>query len=156
MNGNEKICYKKMGISFFLLFLLFMSTVSGQSKSENLILGKWLMPDEMGTLEIFKCNNTFCGKIVKIEQRAENGGQLLDVENPVDSLKIRPVEGLQVMTGFKYAGNNKWINGNFYIPKKGKETSPEIFLTDEDHLNIKIHFFIFSKTVELTRVRNDF
>ncbi len=151
MKINKYLRLEKTGIIFSLLFLLTI-TISAQSAEKDLIIGQWLMPDKMGTLEIYKCKNLFCGKIIEMEQKAENGGPLLDVENPVDSLKSRPVVGLQVMSGYKYAGENKWTDGNFYIPKKGKEASPDFILVDKNHLNIKIHFFIFSKTIELTRV----
>ncbi len=143
--------FKRIVINFLLLFFLSV-VISAQSKNEDLIIGKWLMPNKMGTLKIYKCNNHFCGKIIDMEQKAKNGGPLLDVENPVDSLKTRHVVGLQVMSGYKYAEKNKWIDGNFYIPKKGKEASPDFILIDKNHLNIKIHFLIFSKTIELTRV----
>ena len=146
----------KISRAIFLLVIGFYTTQFSQSLpgDEDAITGKWLMPDQMGTLEIFKCNDFFCGKIIEITEKSEDGGPLLDIENPDENLQNRPVLGLQVMSDFKYAGDNQWSDGNFYIPRKGKETSPDFILVDDDHLNIEISFFIFSKTVELTRVRD--
>ena len=45
-----------------------------------------------------------------------------------------------------------WNGGTFYAAKKGKTVEPDLRLIDDNHLNIEISMFIFSKTVELTRV----
>ena len=121
--------------------------------NEDAITGKWLMPDQMGTLEIFKCNDLYCGKIIEITEKSEDGGPLLDIENPDESLRNRPVLNLQVMSDFKYAGDSLWNDGTFYIPRKGKEASPDFILIDDNHLNIEISFLFFSKTVELVKIR---
>lgn len=146
----------KLSKVIFLLVVSFYTTQFSQPSpgNEDAITGKWLMPDQMGTLEIFKCNDLYCGKIIEITEKSEDGGPLLDIENPDENLQNRTVLGLQVMSEFKYAGENLWNDGNFYIPRKGKETSPDFILIDDNHLNIEIAFFIFSKTVELTRVRD--
>ena len=140
----------------FLLVISFYTIQFSQSLpgDEDAITGKWLMPDQMGTLEIFKCNDLYCGKIIEITEKNEDGGPLLDIENPDENLQNRPVLGLQVMSDFKYAGDNLWNDGTFYIPRKGKEASPDFILLDDDHLNIEISFFIFSKTVNLIKVMN--
>ncbi len=145
-------------IKVVLLMLVVLSmNISAQASDDNkdAILGKWLMPDKMGTLEIFKCSEFYCGKIVELEEKSEDGGPVLDVENPDETLRSRPVLGLQVMSGFKYAGDNTWSDGVFYIPKKGKEASPDFILVDEEHLNIEISFLFFTKTVELTRIKEE-
>ncbi|RKY94350.1 MAG: DUF2147 domain-containing protein, partial [Ignavibacteriae bacterium] len=103
--------------------------------------------------EIFKCNDLYCGKIIEITEKSEDGGPLLDIENPDESLRNRPVLNLQVMSDFKYAGDSLWNDGTFYIPRKGKEASPDFILIDDNHLNIEISFLFFSKTVELVKIR---
>ena len=145
----------KLNKVIFLLVISFYTTQFSQSFPGNAdaITGKWLMPDKMGTLEIFKCDDLYCGKIIEITEKAEDGGPLLDIENPDEDLQNRPVLGLQVMSDFKYDGDNLWNDGTFYISRKGKEASPDFILIDDDHLNIEISFLFFSKTVELVRIK---
>ncbi len=145
---------KKRIILLLLVFLginIFSMTQELPSK-ENAIIGTWLMPDEEGIIEIYKDGNFYNGKIIWMKEKEEDGSPLKDKENPNEKLRNRPVEGLEVMKGFEYEGDNTWSGGTFYAAKKGKEVEPEFVLEDENHLNIEISIFIFSLTVELSRV----
>lgn len=145
----------KKGIFFIFLLLLSSNSFSMKQVTPNeadRIIGTWLMPDDEGIIKIFKDGKYYNGKIIWLKEREENGALLKDKENPIDSLRNREVEGLEVMKGFKYEGDNSWSGGTFYAAKKGKEVEPDFVLEDNDHLNIEISIFIFSLTVELTRV----
>ncbi len=137
-----------------IALLLFNLIIVAQTpkKLDDAIVGTWLMPDDEGIIEICKDGDLFKGKLLWIKETEEDGTPLKDKENPVDSLRNRNVEGLHVMKNFKYIGDNSWGGGTFYAAKKGKEVEPKFVLEDENHLNIKISIFIFSMTVELTRV----
>ncbi len=142
--------------TMFILLSLFIFHVPLFAQNENTqtnnIVGTWLMPDDEGIIEISKVGEFYNGKIIWMKKREEDGSPLKDKENPVDSLRNRTVEGLQVMTGFKYEGDNIWSGGTFYAAKKGKEVEPEFVLKDDNRLDIEISFFIFSLTVELKRI----
>ncbi len=137
-----------VGVLFALLFTV--RTEGNNPKEQEPILGKWWMPDRSGQLEIFKCKNTFCGKIVWIDKIAYDSA--FDLKNPVDSLRNRSLIGLQIMSDFKQTKKNVWTGGTFYMPKEGKTVSPVLTLLDSNRLNVKITFFIFSKSVVLQRV----
>lgn len=137
-----------VGVLFALLFTV--QTEGNNPKGQEAILGKWWMPDKSGQLEIFKCSNTYCGRIVWIDSKSNDS--TYDVKNPVDSLRSRPLIGLQIMSDFKQSEDNVWTGGTFYMPKEGKTVSPELTLLDSNRLNVKITFFIFSKSVVLQRV----
>ncbi len=123
-----------------------------QSSGADGIIGTWLMPDDDGIIEVYKEGEFYNGKIVWMKEKEEDGKPLKDKKNPDESLRNRTVEGLQVMSGFKYKGGNLWSGGNFYAALKGKEVEPDFVLVNKDQLNIEISIFIFSKTVELKRV----
>ena len=144
---------KKSGI-LLLIILGFAGLTLAQTplKEADAIIGTWLMPDDEGIIEIFKENGYYNGKIIWMKEKEEDGSPLKDKENPVDSLRNRPVEGLQVMDGFKYDGDNVWTGGTFYAAKKGKQVEPEFVMENENHLEIEISMFIFSISIELTRV----
>ena len=145
-------------INKVLLLLIFifgincLTMAQASQSSADAIVGTWRMPDNEGIIEIFKEGEYYHGKIVWMQEKEEDGTPLKDKENPLDSLRNRTVEGLQVMSGFKFEGDNIWSGGTFYAAKKGIEVEPDFVLEDENHLNIEISFFFFSKTVELTRI----
>jgi hypothetical protein len=145
---------KKSGILLLIIFgFVGLTSTQTSSKEADAIIGTWLMPDDEGIIEIFKENGYYNGKIIWMKGKEEDGSPLKDKENPVDSLRNRPVEGLQVMDGFTYdEEDNAWTGGTFYAAKKGKHVEPEFVMEDENHLEIEISMFIFSISIELTRV----
>ena len=121
-------------------------------KVENMILGSWLMPDNEGIIEIYKAGDFYNGKIIWMLDKEKDGSLLKDKVNPVDSLKNRPVVGLEVMRNYKYGEDGVWNGGTFYAAKKGKTLEPDFILVDENTLDIEVSFFLFSKTIRLTRI----
>jgi hypothetical protein len=110
------------------------------------------MPENEGIIEVYKTGDEYCGKILWLKEKEKDGTPLKDRNNPVDSLRNSDIEGMTVMNGFKYQGNATWSGGTFYAAKKGRTVEPDFVMPDEEHLNIVISLFIFSMTVELTRV----
>ncbi|MCP5062387.1 MAG: DUF2147 domain-containing protein [Ignavibacteriae bacterium] len=145
----------KLKIFSLLLFLFILTQFTIAQEIENkadVIVGTWVMEDDMGVLEIFKEGETYSGKMLWMKEKEEDGSPLLDKENPDESLQNREVEGLKIMSDFKYKGENEWSEGKFYAVLKGKHVEPDFILVDKDHLNIEISFLTFSKTIELKRV----
>ena len=133
--------------------VLFTSTFNFAQQAEaDAIIGTWLMPDGVGIIEVIKEGETYSGNMLWMKEKEEDGSPLLDKENPDESLQNRVVEGLHIMSDFQYKGENEWSDGKFYAVLKGKHVEPDFILVDKDHLNIKISFLIFSKTIELIRV----
>ena len=46
------------------------------------------------------------------------------------SLKNKPVEGLQILSGLKADGNNQWSDGKLVDPESGKTYSGKLTLSD--------------------------
>ena len=135
------------------MLILTQITIAQDVENEaDVIVGTWVMEDDMGVLEIFKEGTCYNGKIVYMKKTEKDGTPLQDKENPVDSLRSREVVGLQVMNNFEYDGDKVWNKGTFYAALKGKEVEPDFILINENRLDLKISFLFFSKTIELTRV----
>jgi len=144
---------RKILLALGLILILTQITIAQDIENEaDAIIGTWVMEDDMGVLEIFKEGTCYNGKIVHMKKTEEDGTPLQDKENPVDSLRSREVEGLQVMNNFEYECNNVWNEGIFYAALKGKEVEPDFILKNKNRLDLKISFLFFSKTIELTRV----
>ena len=144
----------KLKLAFMVIgMVLITSTFNFAQQAEaDAIIGTWLMPEGAGIIEVVKDGETYSGNMLWMKEKEEDGSPLLDKENPDESLQNREVEGLKIMSDFKYEGENEWSDGKFYAVLKGKHVEPDFILVDKDNLNIEISFLIFSKTIELTRV----
>ncbi len=111
----------------------------------NQILGVWSTDDGDSKIEIVKCGDNYCGSIKSMTNPRN------DERNSDASLRNRPLVGLQVLTGFKYAGSNSWTGGTLYAPKRGKAMSARLKLSAQDSLNIMVSAGLASRTVTWTR-----
>ncbi len=143
---------KKAIFSFFILSLGSIAFFAQNVNEADLITGTWAMPNNDGIIEIFKSGDVYNGTIIWLKEREENGEPLKDKNNPVDSLKDKPLVGKQIIKDFKYKGNHTWSDGTFYVAKKGKTVEPDFILKDKDKLTLEISFLFFSKSIELTRL----
>ena len=142
----------KTNIMLLLVMLCINYFTIAQTIYADAIVGTWLMPNDDEIIEICKDGEYYSGKIIWMRETEEDGSPLKDKNNPEDSLQNREVTGLKVMNNFKYKGTNSWSGGTFYAARKGIVAEPEFELIDNNHLNICVSFFVFSKTIELTRV----
>lgn len=145
---------KNSKVILILFFGIINQLVIAQDpqKDQNIILGFWLMPENEGIIEIYKVDNSYNGKIIWMLEKEKDGSLLKDKENSVDSLQKRTVVGLEVMRNYKYDEDGVWNGGTFYAAKKGKTLEPDFILVDENTLDIEVSFFLFSKTIRLTRI----
>jgi len=105
-------------------------------------------------VEITKCDSiTYCGKIVWLRDPLKEGKPVVDDKNPVDSLKVRPVLGLEILRNFTYAGDNVWSGGKIYDPKSGNDYSAKMTLVDEKNLDLRGYVVIplFGRTEHWVR-----
>lgn len=133
-------------ISLLLLFTAI--SFSGFSQTSDAILGQWVNSSGEAHIEIFKNGSQFFGKIVWLkEPKDEKGNPKLDVKNPADNLKSRPILGLEMLKGFAY-DNGKWVDGTIYDPKVGKTYSCNMSLKSNGDLNVRgyIGFSLIGRT----------
>jgi uncharacterized protein (DUF2147 family) len=140
-------------IALLLLGLLSPPTFSQDSDRER-ILGTWLTAGGESKVDIYRCDSvTFCGKIIWLRDPLKEGKPVTDDKNPEDSLKSRPVLGLQILRGFTYAGDRLWSGGKIYDPKSGNDYSAKMTLVDEQNLDLRGYVVIplFGRTEKWTR-----
>ena len=61
----------------------------------------------------------------------------MDRENPDPKLQKRPILGLRIVEGFHYAGDDVWVDGTIYDPKKGKTYSCKMTLREDGTLFVR-------------------
>ncbi|WP_297597092.1 DUF2147 domain-containing protein [uncultured Cetobacterium sp.] len=129
---------------FFLSF--FISTLS--FSTENDILGKWITEKAKNgnqiIVEFYKENNLYFGKIkqltIPIYEKGHKfeGKEKLDFSNPDNSLKTRPLVGIDFVSNFTYnPDKNVFENGFIYNPENGKIYHCSISFKNINTLSVK-------------------
>lgn len=142
-----------------LLLLMISSNCAAAGPAS--ILGIWNNEEKDARIEIFRCGGRFCGKIVWIdkplysddEDHERSGMPRTDDKNPNPDLKSRTIIGLQIMSGFEYAGQYSWVGGRIYDPKSGRTYSGKITMVSPDRLELRgyVIFSLFGRTSFWTR-----
>lgn len=133
------------------------------------ILGLWQTEPDDGDFArvriVRDADGTYSGKIVWLnepdfpasEGPEWEGKPKVDRKNPDPDLQSRPIIGLQIVQGFHYDGDNVWVDGSIYDPKKGKTYSCKMTLRDNGDLFVRgyIGFSFIGRTTTWTRVSTD-
>ena len=132
---------------FIAILLVGFSFVSRPVFAEegNGILGVWNTSDNKAQVEIFKVNEKFHGKIIKLkepdwppnDEHGMGGKPKSDRNNPDPKLRAQPIIGLEFMHGFAYAGKKRWESGKVYDPESGKTYKCKLTLTSTNRLEVR-------------------
>jgi uncharacterized protein (DUF2147 family) len=124
-------------------------------------LGVWNNEEHDAKIEIFKCGEKYCGKIVSVKEpnypagskEGEPGTPRLDGKNPEITKKSMPIIGLQIVSDFILDGENAWKGGTVYDPKNGKTYRGKITLVSPNKLNLRgfVGIPLFGRTTTWTR-----
>jgi len=116
------------------------------------VTGLWQTPTNGGQVEIARCGNSLCGKLVSSNHIRENPA-LKDVKNKDESQRVRTLKNLQMLYDFT-GGPAKWTGGKVYNPDDGGTYSGTIELISENQLKLKGCIVApFCKTQVWTRLR---
>jgi uncharacterized protein (DUF2147 family) len=130
-----------------VLLSLLVSAGARAADGEELLLGKWLTDNDDSVVEISRCGDRFCGRIISLREPTyaakdpEAGKPQHDRENPDKSLRARPLVGLELLKGFTYSGDGEWEGGTIYDPANGKTYKCEIAAA-EGGKKLKVRGFI--------------
>ncbi len=148
----------KKGIAILVMLL---TAVSAFGAGSDDILGVWNNQEKDARIEIFKCGDKYCGKVISLNEPnyptgsrdGTPGTPKLDHKNADPALRSRPVIGLQIVNDFIYAGDNLWKDGTVYDPKKGKTYSGKMTLVSPTQLNLRgfIGISLIGRTAVWTR-----
>jgi len=158
--GNYTVSMKPALIIPSVIFSLLV-WVAAVGAAEKDIIGTWDVESQDAKMEIYKCGGKYCGRLAWLkdgfyhqdEDKARAGKPRVDDNNPDPSLRNRPLLGLQIMSEFKYVGDNRWIDGKVYDPDTGNVYSAKITLVSRDRLDLRgyILFSLLGRTNTWTR-----
>lgn len=135
-------------VFFTLIATIFFAHIQAQSDA---LLGVYLNSEGSAKIEIFKCDDVYCGKIVWLEDPG------LDENNPDPALRDRPVEGLVFMTGFSYKQrSNDWRGGKVYASDNGNTYSGKMWLKNNNEMLMMrgyVGVSLLGRTEEFTRIK---
>jgi uncharacterized protein (DUF2147 family) len=98
--------------------------------------GVWVMDNGKVTLKIVDCGGKLCANIVGLKEPTRNGKPKVDRHNENEKLRSRPLMGLQVVSGLKPKGADKW-EGRIYNPDDGKTYGAKVTLVDQKTMKLK-------------------
>lgn len=113
-------------------------TVSAYAQTTPTLEGTWLTQSGEAKIKITKTGEIYNGAIVWLKTPLnEEGKAKVDHKNPDVKLRSRPVMGLNLISGFKKAGEKKYDNGKIYDPKEGKLYSCTINMRDDKAIDVR-------------------
>jgi uncharacterized protein (DUF2147 family) len=153
---------KRTLLSAFIVSMMIATMASASfAASTDEILGVWDNQEKDARIEIFKCGEKFCGKIVSLKEpnyppgskEGMPGTPKLDHKNPKPELRKVPVIGLEIMHNFIFAGDDTWKGGKVYDPKSGNTYSGKMTLVSPTQLKLRgfIGISLFGRTDVWTR-----
>jgi uncharacterized protein (DUF2147 family) len=136
-------------LAYFCVAALVIALAAGFAKAQTAedALGTWRHPENGSHVEIYKCGEGVCAKIVKIVD-----AQKTDDKNPDPAKRSRSTTGLVIMSGAKKTGPNEW-KGSLYNRADGGTYSGTLTVKSKNALDLSgCTAAIFCKTVTWTRV----
>jgi uncharacterized protein (DUF2147 family) len=117
------------------------------------VLGTWTTAEGKSKVEVYSCEGGYCAKIIWIRDSLKNGRPVADDKNPDETLRNRPVLGLEIMKGFEYDGDAVWKRGKIYDPESGNLYSAKMTLVNDSTLELRGYVLVplFGRTETWTR-----
>lgn len=142
------------------LLLLVAGIAPALADGPDAVLGTWVTADGKARIEVTKQDDVYNGSIVWLKEplypaddKTSPGQPKMDRKNPDQALQGRPILGLPLIQGFKYAGDNVWSDGTIYDPDSGKLYSCKMTLMMDGNLRVRgyVGISLFGRTEIWTR-----
>jgi uncharacterized protein (DUF2147 family) len=144
-----------------VLLLLTLGAGAALAAGADDIIGTWFNQEKDAQIEVYKCGERYCGKIVWLKNPDYPDGSTdgvpgtpkLDHHNPDQAHRKDPVLGLNIVKDFGYDEGNRWFGGSVYDPKNGKTYKGKMTLVAPDKLDLRgyIGISLIGRTTTWTR-----
>lgn len=138
--------------------LLLAASAAPALAQESGPVGRWLTEGGKSQVEVARCGDKLCGRIVWLnEPLDETGKPKTDKNNPAEAERSRPILGLQLLAGFikSAEAGDRWEDGTIYNPEDGKVYKCTLTLQDANTLKVRgyVGLPLFGKTQVWTRAQ---
>ena len=137
-------------IAAALILLALPNAALAAAPAAEPVTGRWITDDGKAIVTIGRCGKSVCGEISRILAPTPDGPPV-DERNPDPALRKRPIQGLQVLTGFT-ANGGEW-KGHIYSPEEGKTYRSVMRRAGPDTIKVKGCVLFFCKTQTWKRAR---
>ena len=117
-----------------ILLAAAMAVTAGSAFAAD-VTGVWQTPTNGGQVEISRCGNSLCGKLVT-SNHIKTDPAIKDTKNKDASLRGRPLKNMQMLYDFT-GGPEKWTGGKVYNAADGGTYSGTITLLSANELKLK-------------------
>ncbi|HAR46316.1 MAG: hypothetical protein A2X56_06850 [Nitrospirae bacterium GWC2_57_13] len=148
---------------WFMLFCILLPATVYSAGGADAIVGVWWNQEKDAHIELYKCGQEYCGRIVWLKEpdypadsrEGVPGTAKLDHNNPDPALRKIPVVGLRIVHGLSFVGDDRWKGGKIYDPKNGKTYSSKITLVSPERLDLRgyIGISLIGRTAVWERVK---
>jgi len=123
---------------------------------ESDVVGLWLSGDGDGWIELRRDGDDVIGIVAGSPNKKEGDPPRLDGKNPDPALRGRILDGVTIMKGFKYDGDDYWSGGTIYDPNSGNTYKGTLKLLDRDKVKLRgfIGISLFGRSDTWTRVKD--
>jgi uncharacterized protein (DUF2147 family) len=116
------------------------------------VTGLWATDSDNGQVQIYRCGEGICGKLIDADQIRANPEQT-DHYNKNKAQRGRKVKGLVLFAGYK-GGPAEWTGGQIYDPKSGDTgRTGKIRLVSANALEVKGCLGPICRTKHWTRAK---
>lgn len=146
----------------YVLAMLSSHAVLAADRNGDVILGTWVTEGGKSHVEITLQSGHYDGRITWLKEPAYPaddkqgmaGKRKVDRENPDPALRSQPIIGLPLLSGFNYAGDDVWTDGNIYDPESGKTYRCKMILMPDGSLKVRgyVGISLFGRTTIWTRL----
>jgi uncharacterized protein (DUF2147 family) len=138
-------------VAIAALTMFFLAPSGAQAKD---VTGIWMSDDGEGAVEIERCGDKRCGKLVWLKTPNDDAGKpLRDANNPDPAARQKPVCGVQIIKDVALQSDGSWDGGTVYDPEEGKSYSVMIKPTGNDNLEVRGYLGIKSLGETMTWTR---
>jgi uncharacterized protein (DUF2147 family) len=103
-------------------------------------LGLWWAEGGAAQVELRRCDDELCGRVVWLRSPfGDDGCDLRDEHNPDVAKRTRPVLGMDVLAGLKRVRETagEWTDGSIYDPGSGNTYRCQLSLKDDDTVELR-------------------
>lgn len=140
------------------LTALMIGTSAGAAMAKDPAEGLWLTANGKAIVQFQPCGAKVCGKMVWVANPVdESGATKLDLNNPDDDKRARPICGLALLGDLEQARTGVWEDGWIYNPRDGQTYSATIKALAADKLEVRgyLGLSILGKSQIWTRAATD-
>ena len=102
------------------------------------VIGRWVPAEQDSIIELYQCGDEMCGRILTLDEPLDDSGKAkVDRNNRDESLRGRPILGMDLLTGFSSKKAGSYRGGRIYNPRDGKLYKAILSLLDDGTLKIR-------------------